>query len=135
MFGDCAITLHWAACALDSLRIRLTEHGGKLFEIEQRAKPYDDLERLGPEMDALAEQLSVTLGGEHEALVAFGGARAAVGDVVEAVGPLRDPSRYPVTNVQKFVEETIAHVQDRRERFDGCRDEFMAATRDSPRED
>ncbi len=135
VFGDCAIALHWVACALDSLRIRLTEYGEGLFETEQRAKPYEDLERLGQEMDALAEQLSVTLEGEHEALVAFGSARAAVSDVVETVGLLRDPSRHGAAGIPKLVEETIAHVEGQRERFDACRDQFMAATRDLPGED
>lgn len=131
MVGDCAIALHRAACALDSLRGRLTEHGGGFFDTEQHARPYGDLERLGAEMDVLAEQLSVTLGREHQALVAFGNARAAMSDIVETVGLLRDPDRHGVADFQKFVDQSIARVQDERERFDGCRDRFMA-TRDLP---
>lgn len=135
VFGDCAIALHWVACALDSLRIRLTAYGGGFFESEQRAKPYEDLDHLGQQMDALARQLSITLGDEHEALVAFGSARAAVGDVVETVGLLRDPSRPGAAGISKLVEETIAHVEGQRERFDASRDQFMAATRDLRGED
>ena len=132
MFGDCAIALHWVACALDSLQSSLTRYGGRLSESEDRAKPYEDLERLVPEMDALNEQLSKTLAPEHDALVAFGGARAALADIVEAAGLLRDPSSHEVVNVERFVDDTIARVLEQRDRFDACRDQFMAASRDSP---
>lgn len=133
--GECAIALHWAARALDSLRARLTQYGGGFFATAQRAKPYDDLEQVGPEMDTLAEQLAVTLGREHEAVVAFGGARAAMSDIVETVGLLKDPQRHEMAVPQKFVDQTIARVQDQRERFDAWRDQFMAAARDAPGED
>lgn len=133
--GDCAIALHWAARALDSLRARLTQYGEGFFATEQRAKPYLDLERVGREMDALTEQLAVTLEREHEAVVAFANARAAVSDIVETVGLLKDPQRHKVVDVHKFVEQTIARVQDQREEFDACRDRFMAAARDLPGED
>ena len=85
-------------------------------------------------MDALAEELAVTLGREHEAVVAFGNARAAVSDIVETVGLLKDPQRHQVADLQKFVGQTIARVQDQRERFDASRDQFMAAARDVPGE-
>ena len=131
--GDCAIGLHWVACALDSLRDRLVDHGGRFFDTEQHAKPYSDLERFVGEMDGLAEELAATLGRDHDALVAFGNARTAVSDVVETVGLLKDPEQHAVAGVQKFVDQTIARVEDQRERFDASREEFMAATRDVPR--
>ena len=127
--GDCAIALHWVARTLDSLRARLTQYREGFFATEQHAKPYVDLERLGPEMNALTEQLAVTLGREHEAVVALGNAWAAVSDIVETVGRLKDPKRHKVADVQKFVEQTIARVQEQREEFDACRDSFMAAVR------
>lgn len=133
--GDCAIALHRVAWTLDSLRGRLTAYRAGFFDTEQHAKPYGDLERLGQDMDVLAEQLSVTLGPEHDAVVAFGDARAAVGEIAETVGLLKDPNRPEVADVQKFVDQTIARVQDQRERFDGCRDQFMAVTRDLPARD
>lgn len=86
-------------------------------------------------MEALAEQMAVTLGREHEAVVAFGNARAAVSDIVETVGLLKDPQRHEVGGLQRFVDQTIARVQDQRERFDAGRDRFMAAARDVPGED
>ena len=133
--GECAIALHWAARTLDSLRARLTQYGRGFFATEQHAKPYDDLEQVGPEMDALAEQLAVKLGREHEAVVAFGNARAAVSDIVETVGLLKDPQRHQVADLQKFVDQTIARAQDQRERFDDWRDRFMAAARGVPAQD
>ena len=132
--GDCAIALHWVACALDSVRDRLTTYGRRFFETEQHAKPYADLEQLVREMDALAEQLAGALGHDHDALVAFGNARNVVSDIVETVGLLKDPKPHEVADVQKLVEQTIARVRDQRERFDACREQFMAATRDMPRE-
>lgn len=132
MVGDCAIALHWVACALDSLRDRLTVYGERFFDTEQHAKPYGDLERLVGEMDALAEELAAPLGGDHDALVAFGNARTAVSDIVETVGLLKDPKRHEVAGVQKFVDQTIARVEDQRERFDASRRRFMDATRDVP---
>jgi hypothetical protein len=131
--GDCAIALHWVACALDSLRDRLTTYGRRFFDTERHAKPHADLEQLVGEMDALAEQLAATLGRDHDALAAFSDARTAVSDVVETVGLLKDPKRDEVADVQKFVEQTIARVQDQRERFDASRERFMATTRDAPR--
>lgn len=120
------------AWTLDSLRGRLATYRAGFFDTEQHAKPHGDLERLGREMDGLAEQLSVTLGPEHDAVVAFGDARAAAGDIAETVGLLKDPNRHKVADVQKFVDQTIARIQDHRERFDACRDQFMAVTRDLP---
>ena len=133
--GECAIALHWAARALDSLRARLTQYGGGFFATEQHARPYDDLKQVGPEMDALAEQLAMKLGREHEAVVAFGNARAAVSDIVETVRLLKDPQRDQVGDLQKFVDQTIARVQDQRERYDDWRDQFMAAVRGLPAQD
>ena len=132
--GECAIALHWAARALDSLRARLTQHRGGFFATEQHAKPYDDLEQVGPEMDALAEQLAVTLGRDHEAVVAFANARTAVSDIVATVGLLKEPQRHELAHLQKFVDQTIARVQEQRERFDASRDQFMAAARGAPPE-
>lgn len=132
--GDCAIALHWVACALDSLRDRLTAYGGRFFDTEQHAKPHSDLERLLEDMDALGEELAATLGRDHDAPLALANARTAVSDIVETVGLLKDPNRDEVVDLQKFVEQTIARVKDQRERFDACREQFMAATRDVPRE-
>jgi len=132
VLGEAAIVLHRVACALDSVRSRLTEHGAGFFETEQRARPYEDLKQLGHEIEALADRLSVKLGREHEATAAFASARVAVQDIVEALGRLSDPDRHGALGLQKLADETIEHVEDQRTRLDACRNRFMDAMGDAP---
>ncbi len=132
VLGEGAVALHRVACTLDSLRDRLTEYGAGLFKEELRRRPYDHLGRLEREMDALTEQLSVNLGREHEAAAAFAGARAAVCDIVRALDLLRDRDGHQVFNPRKVADEAMEQLEDQRATFDTCRDQFMAAARDSP---
>jgi len=131
VLGEGAIALHRAACALDSLRSRLTAYGAGFFGTEQRARPYEDLERLGQEMGTLSERFTVELGREHEAVAAFTGARVAVRDIVATLALLRDPDRHGVSDIQKFADETIEQIEDQRAGFDAWRDRFMDALRDA----
>jgi len=132
VLGEGAVALHRVACALDSVRDRLTEYGAGFFEEELRARPYDHLCRLEQEMDALTEQLSVNLGREHEAAAAFAAARAAVCDIVRALDLLRDRDSHQVFNRQKVADEAMEQLEGRRATFDACRDQFMDAPRDPP---
>ena len=135
MLGDGSIVLHWVACSLDSVRNRLDEYGAGFFATEQRARPYDDLERLSQDMDSLTEHLPGELGPEHEAVAALAGARVAVRDIVEKLGLLRDPDRQGAFDVQKLVDATIEQVAEKRAIFDACRDRYMDAVRASPRKE
>jgi len=121
VLGEGAIALHRAACALDSVRSRLTAYGAGFFETEQRARPYEDLERLGQQMGTLTERFTVELGREHEAVAAFAGARVAVRDIVATLALLRDPDRHGVSDIQKFADETIEQIEDQRAGFDARR--------------
>ena len=130
VMGDAAIALHRAAYALDAIRDRLDALGVGIFDTEQRVRPYAALEQFGGEMDALTEELTAKLSAEDDAVVAFAGARAAVGDIVVRLAVLRDSDRRTF-DMKKAADDAMEEMEGLRSGFDECRERFMKIARAS----
>ena len=128
--GEAALALHRAAYVLDAIRDRLTAPGAGSVESMLRSGPYVDLERLGQEAEGLTERLAAELGPDHDAVVAFAGSRAAVGEAVGTLGLLMQPGGPP-----KVAEETLKEFEGQRAAFDDCREQFLAAAARLPRKE
>lgn len=87
VLDEAATELHNTAYLLDDVRSYLVQHNGvSFFKTEQGTTTYQALGDRGRDLDALVERLSVRLGPQQSAVVAFRAADAAVLEIWRAAG-------------------------------------------------
>ena len=130
LLGETAIALHRVAYTLDSLRTRLTVYGDRLFEVEQRTQPIEDLRQMIIGIGELRKDCSSELGADHEAVPALAEVADAMGDIVRTLDLLRDPASAPA-DAPSSPEDALDRVEEHRERFDTARERIMGPVRRS----
>jgi hypothetical protein len=131
VLDEAAVLLHKAAYALDDARSHLTQYAYGFFENEERERPYHELWRIGQELDALVERLSIRLGRDHDITNAFRKADEAILAVWRSLGLLRSEPEAEVEWAQeerrRLLRETQSGTEAQRSIFDVERRRFIDA--------